>query len=267
MSYAHPFRPSEELKKPLMVSGVTHLFIVAALLFSPPPQRGDAWGGAGAGGAIQVSLVGDVPGVPLPRPATLTDNTVATQSPGLFREEPTPKAAVREAVPELSSAVPAFETARRQRSSIPPPPRRSSTQEPTVKPTGAIPYGEGGPPTMRYTSFTAKGGQGGSSFGPGGSFSGKYSAYVEGVQRRVSSNWLISAVDPYVRFAPRVTVAFDIVRDGSIVSIQIIRSSGTPSVDRSAIRAIRESSPLRPLPSDYAGRKVSVEFFFDFKRP
>lgn len=252
-----------------MVSGITHLFIVAALLFSPPPQRGDAWGGAGAGGAIQVSLVGNVPGIPLPRPATLTDNTVATQSPGLFREEPEPKAATtaKEAKPEAASTVPAFETARRQRSSIPLPPRRRSTQAPAVNPTGAVPYGEGGPPTMRYTPFTAQGGQGGSSFGPGGSFSGKYSAYVEGVQRRVSSNWLIAAVDPYVQFAPRVTVAFDIVRNGSIVSIQIIRSSGIPSVDRSAIRAIRESSPLRPLPSDYTGRKVSVEFFFDFKRP
>jgi outer membrane biosynthesis protein TonB len=47
----------------------------------------------------------------------------------------------------------------------------------------------------------------------------------------------------------------------------MLQSSGVPSVDRSALRAIRDSSPLDRLPSDYRGGKVAVEFWFDFKRP
>ncbi len=69
-----------------------------------------------------------------------------------------------------------------------------------------------------------------------------------------------------MKWAPRAVITFEILRDGTVVNIQVTRSSGEPSVDRSAIRAIRESSPLDRLPSDYTGDKVLVEFWFDFRR-
>jgi outer membrane biosynthesis protein TonB len=37
-------------------------------------------------------------------------------------------------------------------------------------------------------------------------------------------------------------------------------------VDTSAVRAIRDASPLDRLPPEYQGSRVSVEFWFDFKR-
>jgi len=37
-------------------------------------------------------------------------------------------------------------------------------------------------------------------------------------------------------------------------------------VDGSVVRAVQGSNPLQPLPSDYGGNKVSVEFWFDFRR-
>jgi len=55
-------------------------------------------------------------------------------------------------------------------------------------------------------------------------------------------------------------------RNNSHVNIQILQSSGNASVDNSAVRAILGSSPLNPLPGEYSGNKVSVEFWFDFKR-
>lgn len=257
----------EELKRPLAVSAAAHLLLVALLLFSPPPQRGDAWGGLG-GGAIQISLVGSAPGMPLPRPPVVANSRVATEVPGLHRAEPEPEPTPKAAAPEpAADEIPSFRESRRRRTeTIPPAPRRRPGEAEPQRPQGAIPYGEGGPPAMRYTPFSAQGGSGGSTFGSGGAFSGKYSWYVESVQRRISSNWLISSIDPYVDWAPRVTVTFDILRDGSVASLQIIESSGITSVDRSAIRAVRESSPLPPLPSDYTGSRVSVEFFFDFRR-
>jgi periplasmic protein TonB len=59
---------------------------------------------------------------------------------------------------------------------------------------------------------------------------------------------------------------FDISRDGSVSNIQITKSSGDASVDTSAVRAIRDASPLDRLPPEYQGSRVSVEFWFDFKR-
>jgi len=69
-----------------------------------------------------------------------------------------------------------------------------------------------------------------------------------------------------VRFAPRAVVTFDILRNGSITNVQVLRSSGNSSVDTSAVRAILGSTPVQALPNEYSGAKVSVEFWFDFKR-
>ena len=255
--------PPEDLKRPLVVSLSAHLVIVALLMFGPAPGRGESWGGAG-GGAVQVSLVSNLPGVPLPRPQITTNSRVATESPGLFREAEPKVVPQAPTTPAQADEIPSFQDSRQ--SSIPlPPPRRPSDRR-VANPPSAVPSGEGGPPAMRYTPFNTEGGQGGTSFGGGGGFGGRYPWYVESVQRRISSNWLISTIDPYLQWSPRVTVSFDVLRDGSIVSIQIMQSSGNASVDRSTVRAIRESSPLPSLPSDFTGTRVSVEFFFDFKR-
>ena len=100
----------------------------------------------------------------------------------------------------------------------------------------------------------------------GGDFGSKYSWFVDVVRNRISSNWLQSMIDPSVRFAPRATVSFQILRDGSITNIQILHSSGNSSVDNSAVRAILSSSPVSRLPNDYSGPLVNVEFWFEFKR-
>ena len=132
-----------------------------------------------------------------------------------------------------------------------------------------MPYGGGGTPTVPYTSFSMGAGtQGGLGFSgtAGGDFGSRYSWYVAAVQRRVSMNWLQTTVDPGIQFAPRVVATFDILRNGAVTNAQITHSSGNASVDRSALRAILDSNPLQGLPNDYSGSKVSVEFWFDFKR-
>ena len=254
-----------ELANPLMVSVSIHIVLFGMLLFSPPPGRGDAWGGPGAG-AIQVSLVGNLQGVPLPRPEVVTDSEVATESPGLFREEPDAGKSTDRTVPENSGAeeIPDFQNNRRRRSSSIP--RAPSRGDATPNPPGTVPFGEGGPPSLPYSNFAAQAGGVGAAIGAGAGFGGRYAWYVEGVNRRISGNWLVSAVDPYVQWAPRVEFTFDILRDGSIVNVQMVKSSGVASVDRSTLRAIRESSPLPALPTDYSGRRVSVNFYFDFQR-
>jgi protein TonB len=61
-------------------------------------------------------------------------------------------------------------------------------------------------------------------------------------------------------------VSFDILRNGAVANVQILQSSGNASVDASAMRAIQGSSPMQALPNEYSGNKVSVEFWFDFRR-
>ena len=115
--------------------------------------------------------------------------------------------------------------------------------------------------------FSANGAKGGFGFtGGGGDFGSRYAWYVRVVQQKVSENWLKYEVDPQHQTAQRVYITFDVMRDGHPANVQVEQSSGVPSLDQSATRAIQRIDTFGPLPSDYAGNKVSVEFWFDYKR-
>ncbi len=259
-------RPVPSLKGPLTISIIMHVILFGlAGVNAYRMRRGENWGGPG-GGAVTVNLVGSTPGIPIPEPAVVSPSRVVDESKGLYKTEPPPeiKTPPPDAIPITNFKL------------KPPPPhyvtRPSKVLENrTPPPQNAVPYGGGGTPSIPYTSFAMGAGNGtqaGLGFGAGGAgdFGSQYSWYVQAVQRRISSNWLQSTIDPSVSVAPRVVVTFDILRDGTITNTQIERSSGNYSVDNSALRAIRDSSPLNPLPSGYSGSRVGVEFWFDFHR-
>lgn len=252
------------LRAPVTMSVVFHLLLFGALLLSTIfSRRGDVWGGPGGGeGAVKVGLVGSLPGIALPKPEVVAPSAVVDPSKGLSREEPKPIPKPDPIVKDL----PEFEKKPRHVPSHP----SKIFEDKTPPAPNQIPYGGGGTPAMPYTEFTMAGGvQGGlgiSGSSGGGDFGSRYSWYVEAVRNRISSNWLQSTVDATVRAAPRAVVTFQISRDGSVSSIQITQSSGNASVDTSARRAILGSSPLPPLPPDYRGSNVNVEFWFDFHR-
>ncbi len=211
---------------------------------------------------MTVGLVGNLAGVPLPRPEAITPSRVVDETKGLYKAEPKPP----QPEPEIpAKRIPEFERNKPPRYVTRP---SRPLEDKTPPPSNAIPYGQGGTPALPYTQFSMSGStQGGLGFsGPGGDFGGRFPWYVEAVRNRISSNWLQSTVDPAVRWAPRAVVTFQVLRDGSVANIQLSRSSGNASVDNSAIRAIRESSPLARLPAEYPGANVSVEFYFEFRR-
>ncbi|MGB7148691.1 MAG: TonB family protein, partial [Terriglobales bacterium] len=194
----------------------------------------------------------------LPANPTETTNVLATESKGLSQSQP----AVPEKEPE---AIPIPD----KNTKVKPKPVPSATKrkaEPEPLETNQIPYGEGGPVSGPYT-MTAGGAKGGFGFtGSGGDFGSRYAWYVEAVQRKVTENWLKYEVDPGIREASRVYLTFDIGRDGHPSNIQMEQPSNVPSLNQSALRALERIDTFGPLPSDYSGSKVSVEFWFDYKR-
>jgi protein TonB len=259
----------ESIKGPLVWSLFAHGILAATLLVSTfLSHRGEGWGGPGSG-AVSVTLVGGLQGVPLPRPEVVTTSRVVDNTKGLYKSEPVPK--VKPPV-EKATELPEFAKEKPKRIIS----EKSRILEDTAPPPpNAVPYGQGGSPSVPYSSSFSLGASGattaGMGFGSpgtggGGDFGSRFSWYVTAVQSRVSSNWLQSTVDPAIRFAPRAVVTFDILRGGAIANVQILKSSGNSSVDNSAVRAILGSSPLQALPNEYSGNKVSVEFWFDFKR-
>jgi periplasmic protein TonB len=253
--------PEPKLGGSLAASAGVHVVLVALLLFSAFfAPRGNAWSGSG-GSAVSIGLVGSLPGIPLPRPAVVTPSRVADPTMGLYKSEPPLKPVE---VPDATK-LPKFAKEKK----LPPSKPSRLLKDDSVPPPGAIPYGQTGTPSLPYTQFTqGSGTPGGIGVkGPtGGDFGARYSWYVEAVQRRISSNWLQSTIDPAIQFAPRVVVEFQISRDGTARNFQITHSSGNASVDRSALRAVQDSIPFPTLPGDYAGSYVNVEFWFEFHR-
>jgi periplasmic protein TonB len=263
MSTTAASRTQDGFKTPISLSLLLHCALAVAVVVSVMHSHsGDSWGGPG--GSITVGLVGSAPAIPLPHPEISTTSRVVDNTKGLYKAEP-PKV---EPPPPDALPIPRFQH-------VKPPPKyvtRPSKllENPTPPPPNAVPYGQGGAPSIPTSSFAMGQGttQGGLSFNgvAGGDFGSRFSWYVEAVQRRVSSNWLQSTVDPNVSVAPRVIVTFTILRDGTATNIQIMQSSNNYSVDTSAIRAVKQSSPFAPLPAGYSGSNVNVEFWFDFHR-
>jgi periplasmic protein TonB len=248
------------LSKPLAWSAGLHLaFAGLVILFGVilPGRRGDVWGAGGGGEAIGVSLVSNIP---LPASSIQTQNVVANESKGLSKSQPVEKETEPDAIPipDKSTKV------------KPKPVTSASKTKPQPQPeeeTNQVPFGQGGPVSGPYGTFSAAGAKGGFGIqGGGGDFGMQYAFYVQGIQRRVTENWLRYEIDPNIRQANRVYLTFDISRSGQPSNVQIEQTSGVPSLDQSAVRAIQRIDSFGPLPAGYSGSKVSVEFWFDYKR-
>ena len=62
----------------------------------------------------------------------------------------------------------------------------------------------------------------------------------------------------------RVAIQFAIGRDGSVPKLVIATSSGVISLDRAAVAGISASNPFPPLPTDYFGNDVRLQFQFRY---
>jgi protein TonB len=220
-------------------------------------RTGTGWGQGGGGEAIGVSLVSTVP---LPASQVQTQNVLANESKGLTESKPQVKEEEPDAIP----------IAGKNAKIKPKPPSSAKQQKAAPEPeeeTNEVPFGKGGPVSGPYGTFSASGAKGGFGFqGGGGDFGSLYAWYVRVVQQKVSENWLKYEIDPRIQSANRVYLQFDINRSGQPNNVHIEQSSGVPSLDQSAVRALQRIDTFGPLPPDYSGSKVTVEFWFDYDR-
>ena len=84
--------------------------------------------------------------------------------------------------------------------------------------------------------------------------------YMKELQRRIKLNWN----PPKANSTQKTVVSMKIAKDGRLISSKIKQSSGSPSTDRAALTAIELTTPFRPLPSNYNGQSVDIDFTFDY---
>jgi periplasmic protein TonB len=262
MASAEIFFEHERWGRNLAWSASLHVGVTLAIIFYAwfaHGRGGSNWGAGGGGSAMGVTLVSTVP---LPANPVQTQNVLATESRGLSQSKPQEKTEEPEAVP-----IPQKNAKIKPKPPQPSATKRKPQPQPVEQAENQIPYGEGGQVSTHYSMFSAAGANGGIAMsGGGGDFASRYAWYVQAVTRKVSENWLKYEVDPRIQSANRVYITFDIDHSGRPSHIQVEQSSNVPSLDTSAIRALQRIDTFGPLPSDYSGNHVSVEYWFDFKR-
>jgi protein TonB len=236
--------------------GITVALLIYSTVFSR--SSGDAWGAGGGGEAIGATLVSTVP---LPANPAPTKNVLANESKGITQSQPKIEEKTPDAI-EIQGKNAKIKPKKKQET--------ASQEKPLAAPeeeNNQVAFGEGGPVSGPYGTFSAGGAKGGFGVtGGGGDFGTKYAYYVHVIQQKVAENWLRYEVDPRITSAQRVYITFDIARDGHPSNVQIEQTSGVPSLDISAKRALERIDTFGPLPQDYSGGKISVEYWFDYKK-
>jgi protein TonB len=231
------------------------LLVYTALLTR---SSGDMWGAGGGGEAIGATLVSTVP---LPANPAQAQNVLANQSKGLTESQPKIEEKTPDAI-EIQGKNAKIKPKKKQETAS----TKQAQPEPEVE-DNRVAFGEGGPVSGPYGTFSANGAKGGFGIsGGGGDFGTKYAWYVRVIQQKVSDNWMKYEVDSTINTAQRVYITFDVARDGHPGNVQVEQSSGVPSLDISAVRALQRIDTFGPLPQDYPGSKISVEYWFDYKK-
>jgi TonB family protein len=92
--------------------------------------------------------------------------------------------------------------------------------------------------------------------------------YLTQILATVKRNWL--AIMPQsVQLGRRgkTAIQFSIARNGSVPKLVIASASGTEALDRAAIAAISASNPFPPLPAEFKGDRVVLQFNFAYNMP
>ncbi len=212
----------------------------------------NTWGGSTSGGAIRVNIVSST--IPLPSDIPPNQNVLATDKPSPAPALPAPKAAPtidEKAIPILG----------KQKEKPKPAPRTPSKIQQPV-PQNRAQYGEEASNNMPRAI------QGQSSPGPTsitqGDFGSKFPWYVDGINRKMSQNWNRGEVDPRTPKGTRVFLIFTVHRDGTPANVQLDRSSGSPTLDRSCIRGVQRVDTFGALPNGYSGNTLNVSYYCEY---
>src|SRR5579875_2718583 len=113
--------------------------------------------------------------------------------------------------------------------------------------------------------YAAQGGSGRVGLGPNTPLGdNRLGWYAELIRQRIAQNWNTNGLDSRSQSVPAI-VSFVIMRDGSVRNPQIVQSSGNPSIDNTALRAVYSSNPLPGLPPQISESYITAQFTFNLR--
>ena len=134
-------------------------------------------------------------------------------------------------------------------------------------------YRQPAPPNQVYSSsrpavsnpmYGMQSGSGQVGIGPNSPLGNRLGWYAEMIRERIAQNWNTNGLDARGQMSPAI-ISFTILRDGTVRSPQVLQSSGNPSIDNTALRAVYSSSPFQPLPPQITESYISAQFTFNLR--
>jgi len=247
----------EPIARPAIGSLVLHGVLIATLvsyglargLFHP-----HVWGTQGSGGAMQVNLVSTA--IPLPNNQPVNKNVLTTEKPSPAPAPPSPKEQAKvdeKAIPILGKQVkPMEQTA-----------PKTQPHQPTPETSNQAQYGEQSGTVIPRQTQPTSGSNGPTAVGDN-DFSSRFGWYVEQINNKMANSWYKQEVDPRTPRGARVYLIFTIHRDGSPSNVQLDRSSGSPTLDRSCERGVQRVDTFGSLPPAYSQNTLRVSYYCEY---
>lgn len=86
-------------------------------------------------------------------------------------------------------------------------------------------------------------------------------AYLADLKRNILTKWKVPAgLDSY-----GTVVHIKVGKDGQLLNLNLVKSSGSVVVDEESIKAVKYSAPFKPLPASYNKDSIDIQFNFDEK--
>jgi periplasmic protein TonB len=212
----------------------------------------DLWGNAGAGGSMQVSLVSNA--LPLPV-EQINKNVLTTETPSQAPAEISPKEEHQmdeTAIPILGKhAKPEKKTVQKTQPHQTPPPQNKAA------------YGEQAGSIMPRAPNPQIASNGPTAVGDN-DFASRFGWYVDQINRKMANSWYKGDVDPRTPRGARVYLIFTISRDGTPSSVQLDKSSGSPTLDLSCERGVQRVDTFGPLPASYNQSTLKVSYYCEY---
>lgn len=256
-----PEAGAEALRSSLAGSVALHGLVFLATLASALLLRhhGQSWGEHDmTAGSIQATMVSSLP-LP-PRQKTLETGVLTSERPS-----PAPTPAKERAQPPPSPKeipIPTKAQPKPPKIAERPAPEPPKHPQPTPPQPEKATSGETSGIRIAQSTMQLKNGTASVSVADK-TFGARFAYYVNIVNRTVAQNWYTQEADPRASEGKRVTIVFDIDRDGLPSNARIESRSGSPSLDTSALRALQRVEGFGPLP---AGDHITVEYSFDYRQ-
>ncbi|MBF0419661.1 MAG: energy transducer TonB [Magnetococcales bacterium] len=92
----------------------------------------------------------------------------------------------------------------------------------------------------------------------------RYAVYFARLKERIEQAWVYPQRAKNFNLSGNLLVKFTIGRDGSLLGVNLVRSSGETILDNAALNALKTAAPFAPLPDIWQLDRVNVMTTFEY---